>query len=86
VGSHVAEEVEALEEASTMVVVAEVIHQTRQGIVFLHISYVAGPTTLSSSAISALIQHTWVKTRQQTRHNRMEWIPIGMPTPEQQTM
>jgi hypothetical protein len=86
VGSHVAEKVEALKEASTMVVAAEEIHQTRQGIVFLHVNYVAGPTTLSSSAISVLIQHTWVKTRQQTRHGLMESIPIGMPTPEQQTM
>jgi hypothetical protein len=82
VDSHVTEEVKALEGASTMVVVAEVIHQTSRGTAFLHVSYAAGPTTLSSSGISALIQHTWVSTRQPTRHNRMELTQIGMPTPK----
>jgi hypothetical protein len=64
VDSHMGEEVEALEGVSTMVVVAEVIHQTSRGTAFLRVSYAVGLTTLSSSAISALIQHTWVRTRQ----------------------
>jgi hypothetical protein len=74
------------EEASTMVSEAEVIHSTSQTTSSLRVSYVSRPIILSSSATSALTQHTWVRRSWQTLHNLMELTPIGMPTLVQQIM
>jgi hypothetical protein len=75
-------EVTAQEEGSFLVQEAgeEESRSTRQRITFLHVSSVAGPITLYSSVINALILPTWEKISLAVLHNLMELIGIGMQT------